>query len=246
MGAARLIPWNNRGLRNMVISFYCQIGFVSVVLALCVTSCTVMAPLGEPERALYQWHDDFGPGEVSVHISLADQIAEFKRGDRDIGWCYVATGKEGYRTSPGNYRIMEKIVDKYSTRFGWIEDEFGNVVDGDATPGTRVPKGMVYRPSPMPYWMRLTARGIGMHGGLIPEPGQTASHGCIRMPKDFAPVVFDNVVVGTPVTITDGKSKRRLMLEHQPPQPSRPSARPPPWVGNSRVIETRPLSAFGW
>jgi len=181
---------------------------------------------------MYQWHDDGGPGKVSVRISLADQIAEFERGGREIGWCYVATGKQGHETSPGSYRISEKIEDKYSTHYGMIEDEFGNVVDGDASPGDRVPPGMVYLPAPMPYWMRLTSGGIGMHGGLIPEPGKTASHGCIRMPKDFAPVLFDAVEVGTPVTITGGRSQRTPMIESPPQQ----------WVGESRVIATRPLA----
>ena len=57
-------------------------------------------------------------------------------------------------------------------------------------------------PAPMPYWMRLTSYGIGMHAGVIPKPGEAASHGCIRLPKDLAPRVFDVVKVGTPVTIT--------------------------------------------
>jgi hypothetical protein len=102
---------------------------------------------------------------------------------------------------------MEKIEDKYSNKYGWIEDELGNVVDGDAKVGDRVPKGMKYVPAPMPFWMRLTSYGIGMHGGLIPEPGKPASHGCIRLPKDFVPLVYDVVNVGTPVTITHAPSR---------------------------------------
>jgi L,D-transpeptidase catalytic domain len=93
-------------------------------------------------------------------------------------------------------------VEKYSNRYGWIEDEFGNVVEPDAKHTDKVPEGMIYVPAPMPYWMRLTSYGIGMHGGLIPEPGKPASHGCIRLPKEFVPVLFDSVEVGTPVTIT--------------------------------------------
>lgn len=160
-----------------------------------------------PEPVLYGWHDDGGPGKVTVRISLPDQIAEYHRGGRPIGWSYVATGKEGHGTRAGTYRIMEKIEDKYSNKYGWIEDEFGNVVDGDAKVGDRVPKGMRYVPAPMPFWMRLTSYGIGMHGGLIPEPGKPASHGCIRMPKDFVPLVYDVVDVGTPVTITQEPSR---------------------------------------
>jgi lipoprotein-anchoring transpeptidase ErfK/SrfK len=146
----------------------------------------------------------------------------------------VATGKEGHDTRPGKYTITEKIADKYSNSYGWIEDEFGNVTNGDATPKTPVPKGMVYVPAPMPYWMRLTSYGVGMHGGLIPQPGEPASHGCIRMPKDFVSTLFDAVVVGTPVTITEEPS-------HHLPQTEIPPA-PTPFRGESRVIATRPLN----
>jgi lipoprotein-anchoring transpeptidase ErfK/SrfK len=54
----------------------------------------------------------------------------------------------------------------------------------------------------MPYWMRLTSYGIGMHAGVIPKPGEAASHGCIRLPKPLAPILFEVVKEGTPVTIT--------------------------------------------
>ena len=156
---------------------------------------------------------------MSIRISLSDQIAEFKRGGRDIGWCYVATGKEGHSTRPGSYSITEKIEDKYSNAYGWFEDEAGNVTNGDAKAGQKVPKGMVYVPAPMPYWMRLTSYGVGMHGGLIPEPGEPASHGCIRMPKVFVPTLFDAVKVGTPVTITNSPSSVGDMpVESQLPQ----------------------------
>jgi lipoprotein-anchoring transpeptidase ErfK/SrfK len=170
---------------------------------------------------MYAWHDDGGPGRISVRISLSDQIAEFERGGREIGWCYVATGKEGHSTAPGSYSIMEKIEDKYSNHYGWMEDEFGNVTNGDAKPSDRVPKGMVYVPAPMPYWMRVTSYGIGMHGGLIPEPGKPASHGCIRMPKEFAPILFDAVDVGTPVTITQARRKYGAPTQVDPSQPHR-------------------------
>ena len=46
-----------------------------------------------------------------------------------------------------------------------------------------------------------------MHGGVIPEPGQPASHGCIRLPKEFVPVLYESVNVGTPVTITNAPSE---------------------------------------
>lgn len=209
----------------------CQLlilGLLPLVISSCATSDSPQSV--RAEKILHRWHDDGGPGKVAIRISLPDQIAEFERGGRQIGWCYVATGKEGFGTKPGTYRIMEKVEDKYSNRYGWIEDDFGNVVNPDAKAGARVAEGMVYVPAPMPYWMRLTSYGIGMHGGLIPEPGKPASHGCIRLPKEFVPVLYNSVDVGTQVTITNAPSNQGPALESMPvPQPQ----------GNYRVISSR-------
>jgi len=193
------------------------------LLSLASLSCGVSEPdtraSRKPHKIMHQWYDDGGPGKVTIHISLVDQIAEYQRGGRNIGWSYVATGKEGRRTAPGSYKITEKIVDKHSNRYGWVEDEFGNVVNGDATPGSRVGEGESYVPAPMPFWMRLTNYGIGMHAGVIPKPGETASHGCIRLPKDFVPILFDSVVVGTPVTISNRPAEQRPMRQIEPGSP---------------------------
>jgi lipoprotein-anchoring transpeptidase ErfK/SrfK len=197
-------------------------GLSCVALAILSTSCgpatTGPVTRERPRQELYKWYDDGGGGKVTVRISLTDQIAEFKRGGREIGWCYVATGKEGHSTGPGSYSITEKIVDKYSNLYGWTEDEYGNVIDNDARSKDPVPAGLTYVPAPMPYWMRLTSYGIGMHGGIIPQPGEPASHGCIRLPKDFVPIAFDSVAVGTPVTITNSPSIQGPYRE-TPPTP---------------------------
>jgi lipoprotein-anchoring transpeptidase ErfK/SrfK len=180
-----------------------KLSLCSAVTAFGLVSCTLGPPQPPPkaQRVMYEWYDDGGPGKVAVHINLSTQIAKFKRGGRDIGWCYVATGIEGRHTPRGGFNILEMIEDKHSNRYGWMEDDFGNVIDGDATPSDPVPEGTHYVPAPMPCWMRLTNWGIGMHGGLIPNPGLPASHGCIRLPKDFVPMLYQVVELGTPVTI---------------------------------------------
>lgn len=171
-----------------------------------LSSCASTAdkPIPRAEHVMYEWHDMGGPGEVNVVINLTTQKALVKRGSRLIGWCYVATGKEGKGTPAGSYRVMEKLVEKYSNKYGWVEDEMGNVTNGDATPAVKLKPGEKYNPAPMPYWHRLTSYGIGMHVGVIPEPGTPASHGCIRMPKDFCPLFFGVTKVGTPVKIVYG------------------------------------------
>src|SRR5687768_12745720 len=71
-------------------------------------------PVQKANHVMYQWYDDGGPGEIAINIRLSEQKAFIQRGGRDVGWTYVATGKEGHGTSLGRYCITEKIVDKYS------------------------------------------------------------------------------------------------------------------------------------
>ncbi|HEX7262527.1 MAG TPA: L,D-transpeptidase family protein [Luteolibacter sp.] len=183
------------------------------VLCLCVfaTSCGIFSERVPPKARplLYEWRDDGGPGEVTVDIDLSEQIALYKRGGRLIGWSFVSTGKEGHSTTPGNYTITEKLPLKFSNRYGWIADAAGNVTNGDAKPTTPVPPGEHYSPAPMHHWMRVTSYGVGMHAGEIPRPGEAASHGCIRLPRDFVSKLYDVTKVGTPVSITRGKVKPR-------------------------------------
>jgi len=49
---------------------------------------------------------------------------------------------------------------------------------------------------------RLTWSGIALHGGLL--PGYPASHGCIRMPYDFAERLFDVTRLGMRVIVAPG------------------------------------------
>jgi lipoprotein-anchoring transpeptidase ErfK/SrfK len=174
-----------------------------LALVVCLPSCALFQS-GPPPKAshvMYEWDDDRGPGEVSVEIDLSSQTATYKRGERPIGWSFVSTGKEGHATSPGNYRITEKMEVKFSDRYGWITDPAGNVSNGDAKPTTAVPEGHTYHPAPMLHWMRITSYGIGLHAGEIPRPGEAASHGCIRLPKDFVPKLYEVTKIGTPVKL---------------------------------------------
>ena len=176
---------------------------ITLILAGFLVSCSMPTPPPSTpyKPALYAWHDDGGPGSVKVKINLSEQRAYYTRGGRPIGWSYVATGTAGHRTPTGRFHISEKVYDKYSNRYGWIENELGQKVDSDASPGDHVPRGCRYVAAPMPYWMRLTDYGIGMHAGPIPNPGFPASHGCIRLPRGVAPLVFDSIRLGTPVHI---------------------------------------------
>jgi lipoprotein-anchoring transpeptidase ErfK/SrfK len=46
---------------------------------------------------------------------------------------------------------------------------------------------------------RIDRFGIAMHAGNL--PGYPASHGCVRLPRQFAAKLFQVTDVGTPVMI---------------------------------------------
>jgi lipoprotein-anchoring transpeptidase ErfK/SrfK len=71
--------------------------------------------------------------------------------------------------------------------------------------------GQTYHPAPMPHWMRITSYGVGLHAGEIPRPGEAASHGCIRLPREFVPKLYEVTKVGTPVkVIRTGAPKKKV------------------------------------
>jgi lipoprotein-anchoring transpeptidase ErfK/SrfK len=190
----------------MLVGRRLAVGGCLVVLAAC-SSVEVAPPPTLPAvpvqaPVLYEWHAEGLYGEPSVVIDLQMQRAEVFIGGQYAGWSVVATGKEGFGTPAGDYTILEKVVNKHSTLYGRIVDGAGNTVRADADARRDAPPpGGRFLYAPMPYWMRLTWRGIGMHAGPIPRPGNPASHGCIRLPRPFAIQLYQMVRIGTPVRI---------------------------------------------
>lgn len=159
---------------------------------------------------MYEWKGENVPGPTSVVIRLDEQKAALFHGKKLVGWTYVASGKPSHPTPTGQYFVMERTTDKVSNLYGMLLDAKGDVLMSDFnTTKDTIPEGAQFKPAKMPYYMRLSNDGVGMHAGKIPKPGATASHGCIRMPEYMAKKFFENVRVGTPVTVLAGPVKRR-------------------------------------
>ena len=137
----------------------------------------------------------------AVEIALREQ-----RGlllvDRAVAMDFpVATGRSSHPTTKGSYKIVDKKKDYRSNLYGKIVSATGETVVSDAdTRADAVPEGGSFVGASMPYWMRITQTGIGMHVGHVPG-SRPASHGCIRLKKDIAVELFDIVGLGTPVTV---------------------------------------------
>jgi lipoprotein-anchoring transpeptidase ErfK/SrfK len=152
-----------------------------------------------PWTAVSWWDDGGASGPGHIVVDLDRQVATFYRGENAIGVAAISSGVDGRNTPAGQYKILEKIRDKHSNAYGHVEDASGKVVNNDATPRSPVPPGGKYVPSPMPFWMRLTNSGIGMHQGFL--PGYAASHGCIRMDKKVVQQFYNAATVGMPVKV---------------------------------------------
>lgn len=148
------------------------------------------------------WDGEGVSGAPSIIIDISDQTASFYKGSKLVGVSAISSGREGHDTPVGSYKILQKELDHHSNLYGDYVDASGTVlvrnVDVQKDPK---PAGAVFAGAPMPFFMRLTHGGVGMHQGFL--PGIPDSHGCIRMPERMAKIYFANVSVGTPVRIVN-------------------------------------------
>ena len=162
----------------------------TLMVALCVVRLTVpadaadftkgreIAPLpAEFKPGDYVWKPEVSPaGPVVVIVSIPEQSMFVYRNGVRIGRSTVSTGAEGHATPTGIFTIKQKKVDHESS---------------------------LYKGAKMPYMQRLTWDGIAMHAGRL--PGYPASHGCVRLPVDFAEKLYSVTTEGTTVIVTDQK-----------------------------------------
>jgi L,D-transpeptidase-like protein len=109
---------------------------------------------------------------IMAIVSLRDQrITVYDKN----GWILrapVSSGQKGRETPAGIFSVIQKEAEHYSN---------------------------LYDDASMPHMQRITWSGIALHGG--PLPGHPASHGCVRMPYDFAEQLFNVTTLGLRVIV---------------------------------------------
>jgi len=155
------------------------IGLVAAAVLLSSHGTLPAAPALDPDpaslaRGEFVWHPEVSPaGPVVLVVSLDEQRAYVYRNGIAIGASTISSGRKGHETPTGVFTILQKDADHKSNK---------------------------YNSAPMPYQQRLTWDGVALHAGAI--PGHPASHGCVRLPKAFAKLLYGATRVGTTVTIT--------------------------------------------
>ncbi|WP_082836816.1 L,D-transpeptidase [Labrenzia sp. OB1] len=127
-------------------------------------------------------------------VSLDDQQIRVYRGLDLIETSPISSGKRGHSTPTGVFSILEKR-----------RKHFSNLYDN----------------APMPFMQRLTWSGVAMHVGRL--PGRPASHGCIRLPRNFAKSLYGMTDRGMHVVVTRGSTDPVHVSHSVLPQPFAPA-----------------------
>lgn len=182
-------------------------GLMAVALSSCTQFLVVEpeTPSTEPtwmvNEAVFR---TMSKGEGSIEISLQQQRLVLKNEAGQVALeTDCSTGIPGRETPKGTFRIKEMIVDKRSNKYGkYVSKETGEVVVEKSWEVARKPAGTEYLGIAMPYWMRLTWDGVGIHVGKFPR-GSRSSFGCIRMPEEIQPRIYEKSALGMPVKVVD-------------------------------------------
>ena len=115
---------------------------------------------------------DIPKGPLQIFVSINQQKLHFYSDGTHVVDELVATGVPGHLTPMGVFSVVER--DRY---------HHSNIYDN----------------APMPYMERITWSGVALHEGV--GLGHQASHGCIRMPHDFAARLWQLQTMGMRVII---------------------------------------------
>lgn len=147
------------------------------------------------------WEGDGVRGQPKIVIDISDQRAYFYKDTQLVGISKISSGRDGFNTPTGQYKITQKSRDHRSNLYGEYVRADGTVVqkDVDVTKDPQ-PPGTKFLGAAMPYFMRFHG-GVGLHAGYL--PGWADSHGCVRMPEYMAEIYFKNVSLKTPVIVQE-------------------------------------------
>ena len=120
----------------------------------------------------YVWRKGSFDGEPLVVVSLTDQQAYLYRGDALVAVAAISTGTDEKPTPKGIFTILDKKP---------------------------MHRSIKYDNAPMPFMQRIDKYGTALHAGH--NPGRPASHGCIRLPSDFAKRLYGITDLGATVMI---------------------------------------------
>lgn len=140
------------------------------------------------------WDGDGVPGTSSITINLGEQKAFFYKDGRLVGVSMISSGREGYRTPSGQYKIIQKSKDHVSNLYGDYVDQDGNVMVANVgVKRDAKPPGTSFRGAPMPYFYVSTAATACMPGFSRALPPRMVACACPSGWRKFSSPTFHGV-----------------------------------------------------
>ncbi len=189
----------------MKVAPFTLTSLLAVFLAGFLAGCAAPAPKPGPvlpaKPHVTFWNGEGAHGPSKIVVALGEQRAYFFRDHKLVGETPVSSGRKGFDTPAGVYRVIQKDEKHVSTLYGDFVSLDGEVLKTNVDISKEPPpEGLVFAGASMPFFLRFAA-GYGLHAGRL--PGHRASHGCIRLPRTMAEHFFRNAEVGTPVVVQE-------------------------------------------
>lgn len=196
---------------------------LAVTLATASSPATAQAPLRvkaklkqkQIEHVSKEPFGDIPKGPLQIVVSIDEQQLHLYSNGTHVADTLIATGVAAHPTPMGVFSVIEK---------------------------ERFHRSNIYSGAPMPYMQRITWSGVAMHEGV--NLGHPASHGCIRLPREFAERLFLLHSVGARVFITRPELRPvefadpHLFVHRDMPSEPVPSAKAPATVDAIKTAQT--------
>jgi L,D-transpeptidase catalytic domain len=154
---------------------------LAVVVALASPASAKVRNKPEPKGTEQVSKEPFGnipKGPMQIVISINQQKLHLYADGKEVADTLVATGVPSLPTPTGVFSVIGK---------------------------ERFHRSNIYSGAPMPFMQRITWSGVALHEGE--NIGHPASHGCIRMPREFAMKLFSVTKVGVRVIVARAELK---------------------------------------
>lgn len=130
------------------------------------------------ERVSKEPFGDIPKGPLQIFVSIDQQKLHLYSDGVHVADTSVATGVPRLPTPLGVFSVIQKQIFHRSN---------------------------LYSDAPMPFMQRITWSGVALHEGE--NIGHRASHGCIRMPREFAIQLYGLTKIGARVIVADPELK---------------------------------------
>lgn len=125
-----------------------------------------------PKAGQYLWRKGQFDGEPKVVISISEQLAYLYKGEELVAVAAISTGVDEHPTPTGIFSVRLKKP---------------------------MHRSIKYDNAPMPFMQMIDQYGVALHAGH--NPGYPASHGCIRLPSEFAKRLYAITDLGATVMV---------------------------------------------